>query len=118
MATGHGPGPRPRPVPQRVRRHDTHEHGCSRTVRSDQGSDAPLPRHRRSSRGPMTLVAPRRRPHDDLNHAPLDPAMIADEVTSVRDDVASDLFTGSSSDTFPDTSVGALRLVAAAYRDG
>ena len=53
---------------------------------------------------------------EHVNHAPLDPALIAEEVSAIRAQVAPDLFTGFAQDTFPATSQPAFALAAAAYR--
>lgn len=55
-------------------------------------------------------------PLEQVNHAPLDPAFIAEEVSAIREQVAPDLFIGFAEDTFPTTSQPAFALAAAAYR--
>lgn len=55
-------------------------------------------------------------PLEHVNHAPLDPAFIAEEVNAIQVQVAPDLFTGFDQTTFPTTSLPALALAAAAYR--
>ncbi len=55
-------------------------------------------------------------PLEWVNGAPVDPALIAEEVAALRAQVAPDLFTGFDSDAFPATSVPALALAASAYQ--
>ena len=55
-------------------------------------------------------------PLEHVNHAPLDPALIAEEVSAIREHVAPDLFAGFAEETFPTTSQPAFALAAAAYR--
>lgn len=55
-------------------------------------------------------------PLEHVNHTPLDPAFIAEEVAAIRVQVAPDLFAGFVPGAFPATSLPALALAAAAYR--
>ncbi len=57
-------------------------------------------------------------PLELVNGAPLDAHFIAEEVDDLRRQIAPDLFGGFREDTFPATSVPALALAAAAYRQG
>lgn len=74
---------------------------------------------RRSDRG---LSEPRLRirawPLELINGAPLDPDHIAAEIVALRKSVRPDLFAGFSVDTFPNTSMSAFALTAAADRTG
>jgi predicted DsbA family dithiol-disulfide isomerase len=54
-------------------------------------------------------------PLELVNGAPLDPAMIAEEVDELRAQVAPDLFEAFDPAAFPPTSMPALQLAAAAY---
>jgi predicted DsbA family dithiol-disulfide isomerase len=55
-------------------------------------------------------------PLELVNGAPLDRAATAQHVDDLRSQVAPDLFAGFDADTFPRTSLPALALAAAAYR--
>lgn len=72
---------------------------------------------RRTERG---LTEPRLRirawPLELVNEAPLDRHHIAAEITALRDSVRPDLFAGFSTDSFPQTSMAAFALTAAADR--
>jgi predicted DsbA family dithiol-disulfide isomerase len=54
-------------------------------------------------------------PLELVNGAPLDPALIAEEVDELRTQVAPELFAGFDPDRFPVSSMPALRVAAAAY---
>jgi 2-hydroxychromene-2-carboxylate isomerase len=54
-------------------------------------------------------------PLELVNGAPLDPALIAEEVEELRAQVAPELFAGFEPDRFPVSSMPALRVAAAAY---
>jgi predicted DsbA family dithiol-disulfide isomerase len=54
-------------------------------------------------------------PLELVNDAPLDPAMIGEEVDALRLQVAPDLFTGFDPSRFPDSSLPGLTLAATAY---
>ncbi len=54
-------------------------------------------------------------PLEWVNDAPLDPAVVAEEVEALRGSVAADLFTGFSTAAFPSSSVPALALASSAY---
>lgn len=56
-------------------------------------------------------------PLEIVNGAPLDAHFIAEEVDVIRQQVAPSLFAGFSEAVFPSTSVPALALAAAAYRE-
>ena len=74
---------------------------------------------RRTERG---LDAPRLRirawPLELINGKPLDPDHIAAEIAALRHSVRPDLFSGFSAETFPQTSMAAFALSAAADRTG
>ena len=74
---------------------------------------------RRTERG---LSEPRLRirawPLELINGKPLDPNHIDAEITALRDSVRPDLFAGFSVDSFPQTSMAAFALTAAADRSG
>ena len=74
---------------------------------------------RRVARG---LTEPRMRirawPLELVNGQPLDPHHIAAEVAALRDSVRPDLFAGFSVEAFPNTSMAAFALAAAADRTG
>jgi predicted DsbA family dithiol-disulfide isomerase len=53
-----------------------------------------------------------------INGKPLDPDHIAAEIVALRGSVRPDLFAGFSTDTFPNTSMAAFALTAAADRTG
>ncbi len=55
-------------------------------------------------------------PLEVVNGAPVDPALIAEEVDELRAQVAPDLFVGFDPAAFPSTSMPALALTIAAYR--
>ena len=55
-------------------------------------------------------------PLEIINGKPLDPPFIAEEVDEIREQVASDLFTGFVESSFPASSIPALTLAAAAYQ--
>jgi predicted DsbA family dithiol-disulfide isomerase len=57
-------------------------------------------------------------PLEVVNGEPLDPALIDEEVADIRGQAAPDLFTGFRVDRFPASSLPALALTAAAYREG
>lgn len=70
----------------------------------------------RVARGALDVVVHARAwPLELVNGAPLDPHLIAEEVDELRAQVAPDLFTGFVSDRFPDSTLPALELAAAAY---
>jgi predicted DsbA family dithiol-disulfide isomerase len=54
-------------------------------------------------------------PLELVNDAPLDPAMIGEEVDALRAQVAPDLFTGFDASRFPSSSLPGLVLAATAY---
>jgi predicted DsbA family dithiol-disulfide isomerase len=54
-------------------------------------------------------------PLERVNGAPIDPAMIAEEVDDIRAQVAPDLFDGFRADAFPATTQPAMELTAVAY---
>jgi predicted DsbA family dithiol-disulfide isomerase len=54
-------------------------------------------------------------PLELVNGAPLDPAVVAEEIEALRAEVAADLFTGFGTRRFGPTSLPALDLAAAAY---
>jgi predicted DsbA family dithiol-disulfide isomerase len=54
-------------------------------------------------------------PLELVNDAPLDPAMIGEEVDALRAQVAPDLFTGFDASRFPNSSLPGLVLAATAY---
>lgn len=74
---------------------------------------------RRAERG---VSEPRLRirawPLEMVNGAPLDPQHIAAEITALRHSVRPDLFAGFSVESFPQTSMAAFALTAAADRTG
>ena len=74
---------------------------------------------RRADRG---LSEPRLRirawPLELINGQPLDPDHIAAEIVALRNSVRPDLFAGFSVETFPNTSMAAFALTAAADRTG
>lgn len=74
---------------------------------------------RRAERG---LSEPRLRirawPLELINGQPLDAHHIAAEIAALRDSVRPDLFAGFSVETFPETSMAAFALAAAAGRTG
>ena len=74
---------------------------------------------RRTERG---LAEPRLRirawPLELINGKPLDPDHLAAEIVALRGSVRPDLFAGFSTDTFPNTSMAAFGLTAAADRTG
>jgi predicted DsbA family dithiol-disulfide isomerase len=74
---------------------------------------------RRSQQG---LAEPRLKirawPLELINGKPLDPDHIAAEIVALRGSVRPDLFAGFSTDTFPNTSMAAFALTAAADRTG
>lgn len=55
-------------------------------------------------------------PLEIVNGEPLDPHFIAEEVETIRRQAAPSLFAGFREETFPATSVPAMALAAAAYR--
>lgn len=57
-------------------------------------------------------------PLELVNSAPLDAALIGEEVAALREQVAPDLFGGFSVAAFPETSLPALALTGAAYARG
>ena len=57
-------------------------------------------------------------PLEIVNHRPLDPAFIAEEVDDIREQIAGDLFAGFIETSFPTSSLPALTLAAAAYERG
>ena len=57
-------------------------------------------------------------PLEWVNGTPVDPALIAEEVAALREQVAPDLFAGFDVARFPQTSIPALALAASAYADG
>jgi predicted DsbA family dithiol-disulfide isomerase len=57
-------------------------------------------------------------PLELVNAEPLAASLIAEEADALRHQVAPDLFTGFDDDRFPSSSIPALSLVAAAYREG
>jgi predicted DsbA family dithiol-disulfide isomerase len=68
-------------------------------------------------RSDMALVC-RAWPLELVNGAPLDPDLVAAEITALRASVAPDLFAGFDPARFPRTSIPALSLADAAYRAG
>ena len=56
-------------------------------------------------------------PLELINHGPLDPATTASHVEELRSQVAPDLFAGFDERRFPRTTLPALALAAAAYRN-
>lgn len=64
------------------------------------------------------LLRVRAWPLELVNGAPLDPALIDEEVAELREQVAPDLFAGFDPVRFPATSLPALDLAAAAYGQG
>jgi predicted DsbA family dithiol-disulfide isomerase len=74
---------------------------------------------RRTDRGlSEPLLRMRAWPLELINGAPLDPEHIAAEIIALRTSVRPDLFEGFSVDTFPNTSMAAFALTAAADRTG
>ena len=57
-------------------------------------------------------------PLELINGAPLDPDHIAAEIVALRASVRPDLFSGFTTETFPNTSMDAFALTAAADRTG
>ena len=57
-------------------------------------------------------------PLELVNGTPLDPESVATHVAELREQVAPDLFAGFEMQSFPDSSLGALALVATAYQVG
>lgn len=55
-------------------------------------------------------------PLELVNGEPMDPEMLAEEIDQLREVVAPDLFVGFSRDAVPSSSIPALSLVDAAYR--
>ncbi len=55
-------------------------------------------------------------PLELVNGAALAPALVTDEITAMRKEVAPDLFAGFNPEVWPTTSLPALALAAAAYR--
>jgi predicted DsbA family dithiol-disulfide isomerase len=72
-------------------------------------------RAQRAVEAPMVVRA---WPLELVNASPLDGDLIATEVTAIRDQVAPDLFAGFARKAFPDSSMPALALTAAAYQVG
>jgi predicted DsbA family dithiol-disulfide isomerase len=70
---------------------------------------------RREASGADFALWVRAWPLELVNGAPLDPALIAAEVTELRRQVAPDLFAGFDPAAFPVSSLPALDLAAAAY---
>ena len=64
------------------------------------------------------VIRARAWPLELVNGTPLDPALIAEEVQDLREQVAPDLFTGFDVTQFPRSSMPALGLAAAAYEHG
>jgi predicted DsbA family dithiol-disulfide isomerase len=73
---------------------------------------------RRAAEGKDVPLRVRAWPLELVNGAPLDARLIAEEVDELRQQVAPDLFTGFDVARFPDTSIPALVLAAAAYDHG
>ena len=69
---------------------------------------------RRNELGVDVALLIRAWPLELVNNAPLDPALIAEEVELLRDQVAPDLFAGFDPDSFPSTSVPPMALTAGA----
>jgi predicted DsbA family dithiol-disulfide isomerase len=65
-------------------------------------------------RGDVQLLV-RAWPLELVNQAPLDAAFIAEEVDEIREQVATDLFTGFDVAAFPSSSLPSLALAAKAY---
>ena len=64
------------------------------------------------------VVRVRAWPLELINGRPLDPLVTAEHADTLRAQVAPDLFTHLDTDHFPQTSLPALALAAAAYRSG
>ena len=71
---------------------------------------------RRDRRGPEPQLWIRAWPLEIVNDAPVDPAMLTEEISALRASVAPELFAGFDPATFPSTSLPALAVAAAAYR--
>jgi len=71
---------------------------------------------RRDAAGADVALWIRAWPLELVNGAPLEGALIAEEVDELRDQVAPDLFAGFDPSHYPPTSLPALGLAAAAYR--
>lgn len=55
-------------------------------------------------------------PLEIVNGEPMDPRFIAEEIDQIAEQLATGLFDGFDADAFPSTSIPALALAAAAYR--
>jgi hypothetical protein len=73
---------------------------------------------RRRAVGSPTMFHIRAWPLELVNEAPLDPAVVAEEVEQLRAQVAPDLFRGFEPSHVPTTSLPAFALAHAAYRHG
>jgi predicted DsbA family dithiol-disulfide isomerase len=71
---------------------------------------------RRAAVGADVALWVRAWPLELVNGAPLEGALISEEVGELRDQVAPDLFGGFNQSRYPPTSLPALGLAAAAYR--
>ncbi len=71
---------------------------------------------RRQERNPTTLLRVRAWPLELVNGEPLPPELVVEEVQALREQVAPDLFTGFDPTQFPETSLPAMAVAAAAYR--
>ncbi|HET7490092.1 MAG TPA: DsbA family protein [Acidimicrobiales bacterium] len=70
---------------------------------------------RRREAGADVVLRFRAWPLELVNGEPLDPALVAEEVDAIRDQVRGDLFAGFDPGRFPATSLPALALADAAY---
>ncbi len=71
---------------------------------------------RREELGADVLLRIRAWPLELVNDAPLDPGLVAKEIEALQTQVAGDLFRGFDRSRFPASSLPALGLAAAAYR--
>jgi predicted DsbA family dithiol-disulfide isomerase len=69
----------------------------------------------RAARDASATIVVRAWPLERINGSPLDPELVASEITALRTQVARDLFRGFDASHFPKTSIPAFGLVAAAY---
>ena len=73
----------------------------------------------RTARGREDLdIVVRAWPLEVVNGQPIDPAMIAEEVDDIRDQVAPEAFVGFRVESFPATTQPAMELTAIAYESG
>lgn len=70
----------------------------------------------REARGGGPLLRVRAWPLELIDGAPLDPASVAHEIDQIRASAAPELFAGFDAERFPSTTLPALELTAAAYR--